>query len=121
MGIDPFNRVKTCRIHDLMREIIQSKSREESLAMVMDERRMSLNEKVRRLSIYQSCDKFPSDKNYQGLWSLFLFTTENSFTSFPHKSFHGFRLLRVLELELAPLSEFPSVLVEMRYLGFFFL
>lgn len=116
--IDPFNRVRTCRVHDLMREIIQSKSREESLMMVMNERSMTVNEKIRRLSIHQSCETFPSGKKYRGLWSLFLFTSGNSFTSFPREFFHGFRLLRVLDLELTPLYEFPSMVVELIYLRY---
>ncbi|XP_052308875.1 disease resistance protein RPM1-like [Populus trichocarpa] len=36
-----FNRVKTCRVHDLMREIIQMKSREESFVMMANGTRIS--------------------------------------------------------------------------------
>lgn len=86
--------------------------------MVMNERSMTVNEKICRLSIHQSCETFPSGKKYRGLWSLFLFTSDNSFTSFPREFFHGFRLLRVLDLELTPLSEFPSMVVELIYLRY---
>jgi len=53
-----FNRVKTCRVHDLMREIIQMKSREESFVMIANGTRISKNEKVRRLSIHENSEKY---------------------------------------------------------------
>ncbi|THG01136.1 hypothetical protein TEA_025912 [Camellia sinensis var. sinensis] len=45
---DNFNRVRTCCVHDIMREIIQLKSRDESFAMILlNDRRMSTDEKIR--------------------------------------------------------------------------
>lgn len=46
--MDDFNRVRTCRVHDMMQEIIQLKSREESFVMIANERSISMKEKVHR-------------------------------------------------------------------------
>ncbi|XP_057950409.1 disease resistance protein RPM1-like [Malania oleifera] len=114
--MDQLNRVRTCSIHDLMREIIQLKSREESLLTVVGESGVAENEKVRRLSIHGNCNNLMSSMRFPYLRSIFLFT--RSCTSFRRRFFSCFRLLRVLELEGVPLSSLPPEVVELIHLRY---
>ncbi|CAK7350893.1 unnamed protein product [Dovyalis caffra] len=115
--MDYFSRVRTCRVHDLMREIIQLKSQEESFVMIANERNISSNEKVRRLSIHGNCEEVQSEMRLPYLWSLLSFVSDRSFTLSEH-GFHSFKLLRILELEGAPLSKFQPELVELIHLRY---
>ncbi|KAG5244666.1 disease resistance protein [Salix suchowensis] len=109
-----FNRVKTCRVHDLMREIIQLKSREESLVMIANGTRISKNEKVRRLSIHENSEEVQSELRFPYLWSFLLFSLHHSF----EHGFRNYKLLRVLNLDRAPFSCFPPELVELIHLRY---
>ncbi|KAA8533110.1 hypothetical protein F0562_033357 [Nyssa sinensis] len=115
---DRFNRVRTCRVHDIMREIIQLKARDESLVTILDEKGITLDEKVRRLSIHNSCQELSLDMRFPCLRSLLVFLSMGSETSFKSEFFYGFRLLRVLELEFTPLYEFPPGLVKLIHLRY---
>ncbi|KAJ4836569.1 hypothetical protein Tsubulata_047682 [Turnera subulata] len=120
--MDYFKRVRTCRVHDLIRELILHKSREESLVVIANnELNISKNEKVRRLSIHDGCKDLPSSKRAPYLRSLLQFVSFDTFSIFRHASFHGFKLLRILEMEGARISNFPLELVDLihlRYLSF---
>ncbi|KAL7196776.1 hypothetical protein ACSBR1_036731 [Camellia fascicularis] len=117
---DNFNRVRTCCVHDIMREIIQLKSRDESFAMILlNDRRMSTDEKIHRMSIHANCkEELPSDMRFTSLRSLLVFVSTRSSMSLGKTFFKGFKLLGVLELELAPLYEFPPELTEMIHLRY---
>ncbi|KAJ6862082.1 hypothetical protein NC652_039040 [Populus alba x Populus x berolinensis] len=109
-----FNRVKTCRVHDLMREIIQMKSREESFVMIANGTRIGRNEKVRRLSIHENSGEVQSDMRFPYLWSLLSFSSHHSF----EHGFRNYKLLRVLNLDRAPLSSFLPELIELIHLRY---
>uniref|UniRef100_A0A6N2KVM9 Disease resistance protein RPM1-like n=1 Tax=Salix viminalis TaxID=40686 RepID=A0A6N2KVM9_SALVM len=109
-----FNRVKKCRVHDLMREIILLKSREESLVMIANGTRISKNEKVRRLSIHENSEEVQSDMRFPYLWSFLSFSSHHSF----EHGFRNYKLLRVLNLDRAPFSCFPPELVELIHLRY---
>ncbi|KAJ6737760.1 DISEASE RESISTANCE PROTEIN RP [Salix viminalis] len=109
-----FNRVKKCRVHDLMREIILLKSREESLVMIANGTRISKNEKVRRLSIRENSEEVQSDMRFPYLWSFLSFSSHHSF----EHGFRNYKLLRVLNLDRAPFSCFPPELVELIHLRY---
>ncbi|CAL5418993.1 unnamed protein product [Camellia sinensis] len=117
---DNFNRVRTCCVHDIMREIIQLKSRDISFAMILlNDRRMSTDEKIRRMSIHANCkEELPSDIRFTSHRSLLVFVSTRSSMSLGKTFFKGFKLLGVLELELAPLYEFPPELTEMIHLRY---
>lgn len=109
-----FNRVKTCRVHDLMRDIIQMKSREESFVMIANGTRIGRNEKVRRLSIHENSEEVQSDMRFPYLWSLLSFSSHHSF----EHGFRNYKLLRVLNLDRAPLYSFLPELVELIHLRY---
>ncbi|KAJ6354278.1 hypothetical protein OIU76_003178 [Salix suchowensis] len=109
-----FNRVKKCRVHDLMREIILLKSREDFLVMIANGTRISKNEKVRRLSIHENSEEVQSDMRFPYLWSFLLFSSHHYF----EHGFRNYKLLRVLNLDRAPFSCFPPELVELIHLRY---
>ncbi|KAI8537653.1 hypothetical protein RHMOL_Rhmol09G0040700 [Rhododendron molle] len=115
--IDYFNRVRTCRVHDVMREIIQLKSRNESFVLILNDKRMSLDEKIRRMAIHDSCEELPLDLRFPSLRSLLVFASS---ISLGEAFFKGFRLLGLLELDGTLLFEFPpelSKMIHLRYLS----
>ncbi|XP_058183893.1 disease resistance protein RPM1-like [Rhododendron vialii] len=115
--IDYYNRVSTCRVHDVMREIIQLKSRNESFVLILNDKRMSLDEKIRRMAIHDSCEELPLDMRFPSLRSLLVFVPSMLLGK---TFFKGFRLLGLLELDGTRLFEFPPELSEMillRYLS----
>ncbi|KAH7858879.1 hypothetical protein Vadar_028974 [Vaccinium darrowii] len=115
--IDNFNRVNTCRVHDVMREIIQLKSRNESFLVIVNDKRMSVDEKIRRMAIHDSCEELPLDMRFASLRSLLVFAPSMSLGK---AFFKGFRLLTLLELDGTPLYEFPrelSEMIQLRYLS----
>ncbi|XP_047328593.1 disease resistance protein RPM1-like [Impatiens glandulifera] len=117
---DSFNRVNTCQIHDVMREVVQRKSRDESFAIVMNDRTLSPIEKVHRVAIYENFDHLETFKgNLEMLFtgrlrSILLFDTFR----FNANLLNGCRSLRVLELENAPLYKFPRELTQMIHLKY---
>ncbi|PSS10034.1 Disease resistance protein [Actinidia chinensis var. chinensis] len=113
-----FNRVRTCRLHDVMREIIQLKARDESFVVILNDRRMSPNEKIRRMSIHDSCEELPLGMRFTSLRSLFVFVSMGSSMFLGNKFFKSFRMLGFLELERVPLYEFPPELTEMIHLRY---
>jgi disease resistance protein RPM1 len=109
-----FNRVKTCRVHDLMREIIQMKSREQSFVMIANGTRISKNEKVRRLSIHENSEEVQSDMIFPYLWSLLSFSSHHPF----EHGLRNYKPLRVLNLDRAPLPSFLPELAELIHLRY---
>uniref|UniRef100_A0A7N0TWT9 Uncharacterized protein n=1 Tax=Kalanchoe fedtschenkoi TaxID=63787 RepID=A0A7N0TWT9_KALFE len=116
---DDFNRVKSCRVHDLMREIIQIKSKEEELVEVLDDRHLTHNTKARRLSIHDTFEGLQeTNKRRPHLWSVLVFTTLTADSLLDRNFFKGFRLLRVVEIERATIYEFPDHLVDLIHLRY---
>ncbi|KAF8409791.1 hypothetical protein HHK36_005870 [Tetracentron sinense] len=112
-------KVSSCRVHDLMREIIVSKSGKENFSMMLTEQNTTLPDKIRRLSIHNSGENFAQGIIVAHLRSLFVFRKDKLTTSL----FHTFvsstpRLLKVLDLEGAPLKSFPDELVNLFHLRF---
>lgn len=55
-------KVKMCRIHDLLRQIIILKSRSQNFAVIYKEENVSWPEKVRRLSAHNRLQNVPHDE-----------------------------------------------------------
>ncbi|GAB2273979.1 hypothetical protein Dimus_008749 [Dionaea muscipula] len=110
-------KVKTCRLHDLMRDVSMAIGREENFVSVIDhihgqsddEAAPMLNEHTRRLTIYVGQQGLESSlpsslsRNTPNLRSLLFFqvreTKEESNTKFIKDICNEYPLLRVLELE----------------------
>ncbi|KAL7235085.1 hypothetical protein ACSBR1_018549 [Camellia fascicularis] len=113
-----FGRPRRCKMHDLMRELAISTSETEKFCVAYDGREANDEESAtnRRMSI-QSIDRELQSWNWKGmlkLRSLLVFVVEE--IALPL----GLRLLRVLDLENAPIEVLPEELVDLfnlRYLN----
>ncbi|KAL6180906.1 hypothetical protein ACLB2K_047564 [Fragaria x ananassa] len=113
-------RVKSYRIHNLLREIFISKSREQNFAAIEKEGDTMWPEKVRRLSIVNSEQNVRINRPPSTLRSLLVFGAEGSLTNFSlPKSFpKGIQLLTVLDLQGAHIEVFPKEVVKLVLLKF---
>ncbi|GMN40823.1 hypothetical protein TIFTF001_010043 [Ficus carica] len=110
-------RAKTFRIHDLLREIIISKSRDQNFAAVVKEQNVQWSDRARRLSVHYTLQHLQSNRSVSQLRSLFMFEVVEKLrlhTLFPG----GFRLLTLLDLENSRLKKFPVEVVNLFYLKY---
>lgn len=110
-------RIKKFRIHDLFREIIISKSRDQNFATIVKEKILSWPDKVRRLSIHNTLENVQQDRSVSQLRSLFMFGViekPSIHTLFPR----GLRLLSVLDLGNSLLNMFPVEVVNLFFLKY---
>ncbi|KAK3418331.1 hypothetical protein EUGRSUZ_H04285 [Eucalyptus grandis] len=113
-------RLKTCRVHDLMRESILSKLKDENFVSFLSEQTKELHERVRRLSVQYNCNNALNQLNLPSLRSLLIFQLRTSSSTdeqfFPTSS----KLLRVLDMGGSCLHKFPQqilVFVHLKYLS----
>ncbi|XP_059656923.1 disease resistance protein RPM1-like [Cornus florida] len=119
---DNFGRLKECRIHDLFREVITSKSREQNIAAMVSKESTTWPEKVRRLSIQYTLGNLQQTNRFPQLRSLLMFSVEEPISKSlnPILFNGGVRLLRVLDLRGASLKILPNEvgkLFHLRYLS----
>ncbi|KAJ0965285.1 hypothetical protein J5N97_026423 [Dioscorea zingiberensis] len=113
-----YGRMRSCRVHDIIREIIISKSEEENFSKSLVKHKPRMCKTIRRLSIYNTKEDVLQDTSFSHLRALFIFGPMSK-TSM-HKFFSGFKSLRVLSLEGAPIKTFPvelGNLFQLRYLS----
>ena len=112
-------RIRSCRVSNLAGGFILSKSEKDNFFTVLRGTRTSLGgEKTRRVSLH-SC--FPSQfqrKDLSYVRTISVFGGDSSFESMAKKLFSKFRLLRVLDLENAPLQHFPEKVVDLTLLRY---
>ncbi|KAJ6327080.1 hypothetical protein OIU78_014042 [Salix suchowensis] len=101
-------RVKTCRVHDLLREIMITKAKDQDFVAIAKEDGMMWPEKVRRVSIHKAMPSIPRRHVASRLRSVLIFWGAHSDSPAPNLSFGHLRFLNVLDLEGAPLKEFPG-------------
>ncbi|GMP78499.1 hypothetical protein CsSME_00034415 [Camellia sinensis var. sinensis] len=102
-------RVGQCQVHDVVREIILSISKEFSLCQILEKENSSFNATTRRLSMhmrYCNMDKVMKSISKSPVRSVFLFQRGE----LPKKPLVGtvaanFKLLKVLDLQDAPLDQ----------------
>ena len=116
-------RVKTCRIHDLLREIIILKSADQNFATIAKEENVEWPDKVRRLSLLNTLQNLQQNKTTSHLRSLLMFGVMDLPTNISLSKLFpaGFRRLNVFDLQGAPLESFPgkvAKLFHLKYLSF---
>ncbi|XP_048493875.1 disease resistance protein RPM1-like [Beta vulgaris subsp. vulgaris] len=128
--VDVDGKIRKIRVHDLMREIILSKSKELRYGHVWaDEEHSSssFGDLARRLSIHGSCTDDDvlkicngNGNGKYGTRSLLIFDVDNFPISVLHSFMNHFKLLKVLDLQDAPIDFLPEEvgdLFHLRYLS----
>ncbi|CDP21778.1 unnamed protein product [Coffea canephora] len=114
-------RIKSCRVHDLLREVAIRKAKDENFFQIHDTRDDEISAKSRYLAVHS----LPWDKNYFGsstppLRSL-LFFNVHEYGKNISLNFKSFRKLRILDLDNVKMSyNLPKGIGEvrlLRYLG----
>nr|GEW71389.1 disease resistance protein RPM1-like [Tanacetum cinerariifolium] len=121
METNDSGRVKTFRVHDVMRELAMTTSQKENFCLAYDDTEARLVSKVQRLSVYIRGGNIRlSSSMSRHLRAFFVFQIETS-SSFPRNAFlSGFKLLKVLELEGVSIRSIPvavTSLFNLRYLN----
>ncbi|XP_073014311.1 disease resistance protein RPM1-like [Typha latifolia] len=118
-----FGRVKQCRMHDILRELALSKSNDENFGATFDGQEEVIIGNARRLSVKQRKNELQltmiSKACLPRLRSFLIFSNSLSVPSLG-EMFSSLRLLRVLDLERAPIDSLPEdvgTLFNLHYLG----
>eukprot|EP00261_Vitis_vinifera_P019527 XP_010650011.1 PREDICTED: disease resistance protein RPM1 [Vitis vinifera] len=116
---DVDGRIKTYRIHDLIRQIIISKSRDQDFVTIIRENNTATPNKARHLSArgtLETCTR----QEFPGVRSLLIFGVDSVSKSCMSALFSGdrFGLLRVLDLRGLPLEKFPEGVVNLFHLRY---
>ncbi|XP_048141494.1 disease resistance protein RPM1-like [Rhodamnia argentea] len=109
-------RVKMCRVHGLLLEIIISKARDQNYAIIDQEHSELWPERVRRLSVHKAFQVAQQNRSLSHLRSLLMFGVDRSSVDDALSS--EFNLLRVLDLCHAPVGRFPVQVLDMNCLRF---
>ncbi|PSS01364.1 Disease resistance protein [Actinidia chinensis var. chinensis] len=115
-------RLRSCRIHDLMREIILVKAKEQNIATIVCGGDTRWPEKVRRLSIHRDSESVANSKHFSRLRSLIVFGAEDlvRISSLGGLCRGGSRHLKLLDLRGTPLETLPGEifkLIHLKYLS----
>ncbi|KAL3743899.1 hypothetical protein ACJRO7_019062 [Eucalyptus globulus] len=109
-------KVKMYRVHDLLWEISSTKSKERNFAAVVDEQHAAWTDRVRRLSVHKTLQTAGQNEPLWQLRSLFMFGVSKSSINIVLSS--GPKLLRVLDLQGAPLRRFPTQVIDFHLLSY---
>ncbi|KAJ9166895.1 hypothetical protein P3X46_021584 [Hevea brasiliensis] len=112
-------RVKTCRVHDILLEMIILKSRDQDFAAIANEHSMMWPGNFRRLSVHNAMPSLQQGLTASRPRSLLMFWGSESLPeSLVLNSSRRFRLLNVLDLEGTPLKKFPNEVVSLYLLKY---
>ncbi|KAL8509917.1 hypothetical protein ACS0TY_016945 [Phlomoides rotata] len=113
-------RVRTFRIHDLLRDYIISKSREHNIVTISNGGEMQWPGRIRRLAIQKSLSSSSQEtNNFDCLRSLLLRCSGNMELEIIIELVRRCRLLKVLDLRGAPLETIPSEVFKLYSLKYF--
>ncbi|XP_059658836.1 putative disease resistance RPP13-like protein 3 [Cornus florida] len=113
-------RLRRSRIHDLFREIIISKSIEQSIAAIVSEENTRWPKKVRRLSIHYTLGNLQQTNHFSQLRLLLMFKVAEplSKSSMPILFNGGLMLLKVLDQRGASLETVPNEVAKLFHLRY---
>ncbi|XP_059662341.1 disease resistance protein RPM1-like isoform X2 [Cornus florida] len=112
-------RARSCRLQNLLLEFIVSKSEDENFVSILSEPNdSSSSEKVRRLSIHNAGTNLSWSTRFSWVRSTFFFRWDGLSPSHIGNVLCNFRYLRVLDLQDAPLEEFPEYVVDLSLLRY---
>nr|XP_010928130.2 disease resistance protein RPM1-like [Elaeis guineensis] len=115
-----YGRVRSCRVHDLIHEIILLKSKEENFSTSLFRQKTHMHGRIRRLSIHNTGKDVLQNTSLSHLRALFMIGANALSASSMRNLFYSFRLLKVLDLEGAPIERIQiefGKLLHLRYLS----
>ncbi|XP_071730060.1 disease resistance protein RPM1 [Rutidosis leptorrhynchoides] len=114
-------RVKTFRVHDVMRELAMTRSKEDNFCSMYDERETRHISKVQRLSVHNTDGNVIFKKTLlRHLHAFFVFQIGANSTFSMNAVLSSFKMLKVLELEGVSIGKIPKAVVHLfnlRYLN----
>ncbi|KAG4399892.1 hypothetical protein GLYMA_08G319300v4 [Glycine max] len=120
-----FGKIKSCRVHDVVREMIREKNQDLSVCHSASERgNLSKSGMIRRLTIASGSNNLTGSVESSNIRSLHVFSDEELSESLVKSMPTKYRLLRVLQFEGAPMYDYvPPIeslgdLSFLRYLSF---
>ncbi|XP_059643733.1 disease resistance protein RPM1-like [Cornus florida] len=117
-------RARTCRIHDLLREIATSKSRDQNIVAILasEAGNTPLPDKVRRLSIHNTTNTLVNSmqqiEQFSQLRSMLMFGVVDPLSSTPTLLSGNLKLLKVLDLRDASLETVPDEVLKLFHLKY---
>ncbi|XP_059639126.1 disease resistance protein RPM1-like [Cornus florida] len=115
-------RARTCRIHDLLREIATSKSRDQNIVAILasEAGNTPLSDKVRRLSIHNTTNTLVNSmqqiEQFSQLRSMVMFGLVDPLSSTPTLLSGNLKLIKVLDLRDASLETVPDEVLKLFHL-----
>ncbi|XP_044473934.1 disease resistance protein RPM1-like [Mangifera indica] len=100
-------RVESCRVHDLMYEIIRGKMKECDFCHFLNERDLDHFSKTRRISLHKSTNGVLESIKNSKIRSIYLFNVDKLPKSFMI-TLVEFKLLKILDFENAPIDSLPD-------------
>lgn len=100
--------VKACKSHDLMRDVANQMLKEERFGSILEEVNKTIQERQRKLVIYEDVDSIPSDISKLNVRSHLMFRVNELSFSALQKLLRQLKLVRVLDLQHAPLEKLPN-------------
>ncbi|XWS74636.1 hypothetical protein CRYUN_Cryun01aG0015300 [Craigia yunnanensis] len=118
--IDSMGRVRECRLHDLMREVLLSKWEELNLIQTSPKNLISLKGISRHLSVYNRANHFSGSTSKSQTHSLIVFEVDDLPESLFNILSTHFKFLKELDFQGVPLDYVPEELgnlLHLRYLS----
>ena len=117
---DFIGRIRTCRVHDMMHEVILSRSEELSFDLVSMSKYSNFERAARRLSIQNNVNiRLHSSTNSQTR-SILILGVDEVPNSFLTTCFASFKLMKIMDCEGAPIDYIPKEvgnLLHLKYLS----
>lgn len=101
-------RARSCRVHDLMHEIILEKTKDLGFCLDLSREDLSCCTKTRRISINQSLNNVLEWTEDSKIRSVFFLNVDKLPGSFMTKLVAEFKLMKVLDFEDAPIEFLPE-------------